>query len=65
MRAAPTGGREDDAPGQRDVRGGHEGGADTVDPPPWGTWPAFYAAVLLFLAVLIALLAWFTRAFAA
>ena len=59
MRAAPPGGREEDA---RDER---EGRRDSIDPPPWGTWTAFYAAVLLFLAFLIALFTWFTRAFSA
>ena len=59
MRAAPTGGREEDVPGERDGRD------DSIDPPPWGTWTGFYAAVLLFLALLIALFTWFTRAFSA
>ena len=38
---------------------------DAIDPPPWGTWTTFYAAVLLFLGFLIALFTWFTRAFSA
>ena len=38
---------------------------DPADLPPWGTWPACYAAVLLLLAVLIALFTWFTSAFSA
>ena len=59
MPAAPTGGGgEGDAPGERE-RG------DVIDPPPFGTWTTLYAAVLLFLAVLIALFLWFTRAFSA
>jgi len=37
---------------------------EDIDPPPWGTWPRLYAAVLFLLAVLIALFTWFTRAFA-
>jgi hypothetical protein len=32
-------------------------------PPPGGSWGALYAAVLLFLAALIALFAYFTRVF--
>ena len=55
MRAASTGGGEGDA-GERDRDG-------AIDPPPRGTWPMLYAAVLLFLAFLIALFYWFTRAF--
>jgi hypothetical protein len=57
MRAASTGGREEE-----DVRGERD---DAIDPPPWGTWTMFYAAVLLFLAFLIVLFTWFTRAFSA
>jgi len=35
------------------------------EPPPiLGSWPALYAALLIYLALLIALLAWFTRALA-
>ncbi len=57
MRDVPTGGREEEGvSGERD---------DAIDPPPWGTWTTFYAAVLLFLALLIALFTWFTRAFSA
>ncbi|HET9253217.1 MAG TPA: hypothetical protein VFP58_13980 [Candidatus Eisenbacteria bacterium] len=58
MRAAPTGGGDE---GERDAPGGQ----DSIDPPPWSTWATFYAAVLLFLAFLIALFTWFTRAFSA
>ena len=58
MRAAPTGSGEGDAPGERDRE-------DAIDPPPFGTWPRHYATVLLFLALLIALFYWFTRAFSA
>ena len=61
MRAAPTGGSGDDPRGERTERERD----DSIDPPPWGTWTAFYAAVLLFLAFLIALFTWFTRAFSA
>lgn len=32
-------------------------------PPVLGTWPRLYAAVLVNLAVMIALLVWFTKAF--
>jgi hypothetical protein len=55
----------------RAARGGDTGAGspverepEDIDPPPWGTWPRLYAAVLFLLAVLIALFTWFTRAFA-
>jgi hypothetical protein len=31
-------------------------------PPVFGTWPAFYGAVLVNLVAMIALLVWFTKA---
>jgi hypothetical protein len=33
------------------------------DPPILGAWPRLYAALLVYIAVLIALFTWFTRAF--
>ena len=34
------------------------------EPPPFlGTWPRVYAAVLIYLALLIVAFAWFTEAF--
>ena len=34
------------------------------EPPPFlGTWPRVYAAIVIYLVVLISLFAWFTRAF--
>lgn len=36
---------------------------EPIDPPPFGTWRGWYAAVLLLLGLLIALFSWFTRAF--
>jgi hypothetical protein len=36
---------------------------DDEPPPALGTWRRLYAAVLLNLAVMIALLVWFTKAF--
>jgi len=56
MRAGPTGGGEGDASEERDSD-------DAIGPPPFGTWSTLYAAVLLFLAFLIALFYWLTRAF--
>ncbi len=31
-------------------------------PPLLGSWPAVYAALLIYLAAIVALLAWFTKA---
>ena len=54
MRATPSGEGDASDEGDRD---------DAIGPPPFGTWPTLYAAVLLFLAFLIALFYGLTRAF--